>query len=337
MRSSLQGKTKDHIIFATLAASARTGGESFLEEIKNNPNLLKECDRDGNTLLHKAVDKDNTEDLLLGEKAKEPRPSLKGLKGLLDYEYVKENIDAQNKRGETALCSAVFGFKTGTATLLIEHGADVTIPNNDGKTALHSIAEYPNFGRDSDDFTVKNCAELLLRKGANINARDKQGRMPLHVAIKKEIFSDERLDFLLQIGADPNVQDNEGDTALHYAIRITRSQAPIYVVNLLLEHGANWDIKNNKGESPLTIAKSLSNKRSVDDQDYGKDLLNSFEEHIKKRTRDRVLACTALAVGALAIYYRKDITAVIKGCCSIIVKAIKDQSNKIEVLNGVFK
>lgn len=46
---------------------------------------------------------------------------------------------------------------------------------------------------------------LLLRNGANANAKDSIGRTPLHYA--SELGQDDSLEMLLNHGADPNIGD----------------------------------------------------------------------------------------------------------------------------------
>merc|ERR1712098_259948 len=57
--------------------------------------------------------------------------------------------------------------------ILEEKNVEVNLTNEYGETALHYAAE---FGRD------EMCA-ALLKKGANVNAKNKNGRTPLTVAV----------------------------------------------------------------------------------------------------------------------------------------------------------
>lgn len=75
----------------------------------------------------------------------------------------------QGGRGSTALnTAAVFG-KTEVARWLIENGADITIPNQDGNTTLH-IASF---------FANEELVALLLSKGASPKAKNGRGDTPL--------------------------------------------------------------------------------------------------------------------------------------------------------------
>ena len=68
----------------------------------------------------------------------------------------------------------------------------------------------------------------------------------------------ERVKFLLEHGANPNLQDIYGNTPLHNVLNKSRySAADPEKVKLLVENGAKLDIYNKKGFSPLYYA-SLS-------------------------------------------------------------------------------
>ena len=59
--------------------------------------------------------------------------------------------------------------------------------------------------------------DLLIEKGANINAVNKDGLTTLMIIYKQNYYEQRRKTQLyLDRGADPNIQDNEGNTLLHY-------------------------------------------------------------------------------------------------------------------------
>lgn len=142
---------------------------------------------------------------------------------------------------------------------LVRLGADVTMINRYGDTALHSAA-YRN---------AVAVARYLIRKGANVNAIGKDGNTPLHrarhVAMVKllldngarinqrnnnhrtPIFTDKNPDsisLLISRGAKLNLSDKRGNTVLHY-LHEPRDIA------LLVKAGANVNHRNIQGQTPL--------------------------------------------------------------------------------------
>jgi hypothetical protein len=91
---------------------------------------------------------------------------------------------------------------------------------------------------------------LIEYDPADINARDEDGSTPLLFASQCQDFKDGSvLQLLLEHGADVNVQDQIGWTPLHQA----SINGALEVVCLLLDHGADVELKNNYGQTALQV------------------------------------------------------------------------------------
>jgi len=100
--------------------------------------------------------------------------------------------------------------------------------------ALMAAAQYGTFQQVKD----------LLEKGARLDARDRQGNFPLHLAA---CHSDEKIaERLLALGASHDVRCNAGMTPLHAAAWNDRGE----VVKLLLAAGADPTARNHTGRFP---------------------------------------------------------------------------------------
>ncbi len=88
-----------------------------------------------------------------------------------------------------------------------------------------------------------------IKSGTDINARDKEkGYTALHWAAKKGLNND--VQWLLDNGADANIINNDGDTPLILAIK----EGHTSIASLLIKHGADVDIRNNNGKTAMQVA-----------------------------------------------------------------------------------
>ena len=105
-----------------------------------------------------------------------------------------------------------------------------------------------------DTYGTKGSRKIVacLESGADLMARDRYGRTPLHFAARRL----EAAETLLDYGADPMARDYEGRTPLH--------RAGSKVVETLLATGADLEARDEKGRTPLHLATWNGQLRTVE-------------------------------------------------------------------------
>ena len=99
---------------------------------------------------------------------------------------------------------------------------------------------------------------LLVKAGADVNGKNVHGQTPLYIQFKPSARMGTSMYFHFYSTVQLNHQDNTGKTPLFYVITKYGSTHPAYVtqqVEWLLRNGADPEIPNNKGLTPLLAAK----------------------------------------------------------------------------------
>ncbi len=182
-----------------------------------------------------------------------------------------------------ALWHAVHGGHVEIANMLFAHGIQ-NPPNNEIKLPRRQrISDHKNFGqmeqllaargirismrsechqRELDTYLIDDVdqyrydwARLHIEMGANLNFYDNKNcwSSALIRAAKKGYFAESFVKLFLQEGADPNLSDSDGNTPVMYAVSCSSSEG---VCKLLLNFGANLLHQNDEGNTALMIAAS---------------------------------------------------------------------------------
>ena len=169
--------------------------------------------------------------------------------------------------GATPLLRAAITHDHDAMRALLEHGAEVDLPNATGMTPLMAAAglgvrnitfganRSPNFEGDTEiESKVIASLEILLAAGANIDAR------------VTDIHSR-----TARIARPSGMTDREGQTALYSAAARGWTQ----VVSFLIERGAHVDVVDALGKSPLDAALSRVGGRAAPNAELVAELLRN--------------------------------------------------------------
>ncbi|RSL65837.1 hypothetical protein CEP54_004070 [Fusarium duplospermum] len=149
-------------------------------------------------------------------------------------------------RGQSPFLLAAANGDLEVMKLLLDKGVNTKVTDEDGCTALHLMAES-----SADDETKEQAVELLVKAGADVNARDKRQCTPLDYSVWQSSPSNEKMtEILLKHGADVHALDDEGSTSLMHA----SIQGSVGVMKMLLQAGVDVTVRNKDGCTALDFA-----------------------------------------------------------------------------------
>ncbi|MHC1730680.1 MAG: ankyrin repeat domain-containing protein [Bacteroidales bacterium] len=173
----------------------------------NDPGLVSAKDELGNTPLHTSV--------------------IAGSIPIAEFLLSKgSDINALNNQLMTPLHVAIYNKQEAVALLLIEKGADLNRQDLAGNTPLHQTAH-------SNNATI---AGLLISKGAGLEIRNRNNYTPLG-ALTRSTHNFEVAEVLVKGGADVNARWTNGATPLNDAASYSDGR----VIDLLMDHLADFD------------------------------------------------------------------------------------------------
>lgn len=214
--------------------------------------------------------------------AKENNPELVAM-------FLNEGIDvnSQNSDGSTALHAAANQGYLEVCQELVSAGANYTIIDNYGNTALHMATKHQYYTPLRNLEVVKFLASL---PNAPLNELDCNGGTPLHNVLMYN--NEEVAAVLLQAGADPNAHNMNSDpaffsclshkgrncvkSALHYgadvnavgrgeftALHAAAAHDVPTIINILLDAGSNPRSLNGYKQMPIHLAAQRQSKKAI--------------------------------------------------------------------------
>jgi len=136
-------------------------------------------------------------------------------------------------------------YKRGPGELFVQPGKKMKYPDEYGRSALH----YAALDGDAEN------ALSLIRSGTDINLADKNGWTPLHFAAQAQSVAVARV--LVENGAMVDPHDSHGNTPLFRAVFESRGRGEM--IQFLLGKGADPNLKNKAGQTPVGLARLIGN------------------------------------------------------------------------------
>ena len=217
------------------------------------------------------------------------------------------DIETKDENGHSPLLIASVSGKFAAVKMLVEAGADVRVIDNEGDTCLslascfgHTETVRYLVGLKDVDVShswdggltalhwvcQQNCPDVvqaLIDAGADIEAKDGEGRSPLLWACRLVVCQFAVVKVLVKAGADVCVTDNQGNTCLiltgyghtdtvrtllcmpevdvnqsnnrgNTALHLAVLEKSSDLVQLLIDAGADIEARNNLGRTPLLVA-----------------------------------------------------------------------------------
>ena len=138
--------------------------------------------------------------------------------------------------------------------VFLDNNADINVLDNQGRNCLFYLISTPHNNNNFID--RRPLCSLLLGKGIKINYLDNNGISPIMESINKGYTY--IMNMFIKYGGDANlVNFNDGNTALHYAIK-NKNMDALYI--LLGKGNCDLYIKNKNGETPIDLAKKITNE-----------------------------------------------------------------------------
>ena len=177
------------------------------------------------------------------------------------------DLQARDNSGSSAFAAAALGGNIPGMAYLYERGLKMDAKDHDQQQAIHLSAYAGDYA----------ALKWLIDRGADLQAKDRWGRRPLDIVIESHTFtfaSEEQRKLLVAL-----VGGNESDIVrgrfLRPPLHVAVWSENLDEVKRLLQNGANVNVKDESGRTPLARAMELSTGKLATPQQvtFGRKLL----------------------------------------------------------------
>ena len=169
------------------------------------------------------------------------------LKGVRLFKKHGVSLDSAATDGLTPLHLAIIRGARRVAAYLIHQNCDTNLPDMKGNSPLHHCVDVHTM--EVTGWTEKERMEMvdfLCNHGANTEAANQDGQLPLHWATKNCAGEDTVRLLVAASSSGVNAGGDGGLTALHQAVTPE-------MIRLLVNMGANPNAMDSEGQSPLHV------------------------------------------------------------------------------------
>ncbi|WP_341811169.1 ankyrin repeat domain-containing protein [Wolbachia endosymbiont (group A) of Oxytorus armatus] len=298
--TSTAGKKPIHV-------AAENNSESVIEFLLEKGVSVDEADKNGWTPLHYAarfgqpevakflIEKGadiNVADASIAGKRPIHVATEENNKDIIEFFLSKGvSVNDTDKDSRTPLHWASWSGHLDLVKYFIDKGANINAECNDSKTPLdvaidlkyNNVVEY--LQRTQLDLNEQLLAAVqggdfkkvkdLVSRGASLDAKDKEGKIPLHFAAQEGNL--DMVQFFLNRGANTKAEDMYGWTPLHFA----SAYGKFDVVKFFLDSNINIRAKDRYGDTPLHLAAQNNDKSEIVES-----FLDSDANNINDRTNN---------------------------------------------------
>ena len=164
----------------------------------------------------------------------------------ITHALLKNGVDLNSltKLGSTPLFLGAYSGVLGVVKVLLSYKPILELTTVEGASALTAATNHGN----------TEVIRLLLKAGANYDHQSGRNTFPLQFAIERSMEDVVRL--LMEHNSKINLVDDDGDTALDCITHGTIAQ-------ILVNGGADLNIRNKHRDTPIRKAVSSSNREVV--------------------------------------------------------------------------
>lgn len=208
------------------------------------------------------------------------------------------DINLASRNNKTPLYKAVkYENKHIFDELIAQTAIDLNLADNTGTSPLHLAAALED----------EHYVNTLIVKGASTDAKDQDGRIPLHVAALAGIVAN--LTSLVENTKNPNQTDKQQNTIAHLACTQKPTSNEDAIKMLLGRTEISFTTKNIHSKTPLTILLENNTVHTIS-ADTLEQMLEASKTILNQTMESPILAAfpkhTAVHSNVLAAFFKRD-------------------------------